>query len=127
MLNCEADKPLVATIPEKGTGLISEIKKREDVRLFELTPHNQEQKLKELTMVIPISCWNNIRTAFLMPFKSKYRPDRLEKAWPKSLKASKIGLLVHPASINSRYIHAAELFFRSKKCSSAHYSGLSME
>jgi len=47
-----ADKPLVATIPEKGTGLISEIKKRDDIRLFELTVHNHEQKLKELTMVI---------------------------------------------------------------------------
>lgn len=46
------DKPLVATIPEKGTGLISEIKKRDDVRIFELTPHNHEQKIKELTMVI---------------------------------------------------------------------------
>jgi len=50
MLN--SDKPLVATIPDKGTGLISEIRKSDDVRLFELTPHNQEQKLKELTMVI---------------------------------------------------------------------------
>jgi nucleoside-triphosphatase len=47
-----ADKPLIATIPEKGTGLIGEIKKRDDVRLFELTPHNQEHKLKELTMII---------------------------------------------------------------------------
>ncbi len=42
--------------------------------------------------------------------------DRLEKAWPKPLKAANIGLLVHPASINSRYIHAADLFFRTKKC-----------
>jgi len=47
-----SDKPLIATIPDKGTGLISEIRKRDDVRLFELTQHNQEQKLKELTMVI---------------------------------------------------------------------------
>jgi nucleoside-triphosphatase len=47
-----ADKLLVAAIPEKGTGLISEIKKRDDVRLFELSPYNHEQKLKELTMVI---------------------------------------------------------------------------
>lgn len=47
-----ADKPLVATVPEKGTGLISEVKKRDDVRIFELTPDNREQKLKELTMVI---------------------------------------------------------------------------
>jgi nucleoside-triphosphatase len=47
-----AEKPVVATVPEKGTGLISEIKKRDDVRIFELTPNNHEQKLKELTMVI---------------------------------------------------------------------------
>jgi nucleoside-triphosphatase len=47
-----SDKPLVATIPDKGTGLISEIKKRDDVKIFELTPNNHEQKLKELTMVI---------------------------------------------------------------------------
>ncbi len=47
-----SDKPLIATIPEKGTGLISEIKKRDDIRLFELTPHNHEHRLKELTMVI---------------------------------------------------------------------------
>jgi len=48
----DADKPLVATIPEKASGLINEIRKREDVRIFELTPHNHEHKLKELTMVI---------------------------------------------------------------------------
>lgn len=42
--------------------------------------------------------------------------DRFEKAWPGSLKASSIGLLVHPASINSRYIHSADLFFKTKKC-----------
>ena len=47
-----SQKPLVATIPEKGTGLISEIKKMDGVRIFELTPSNHEQKLKELTMVI---------------------------------------------------------------------------
>jgi nucleoside-triphosphatase len=48
----DADKPLIATIPEKGTGLISEIKKRDDVRIVELTQTNHELKLKELTMVI---------------------------------------------------------------------------
>ena len=47
-----SDKPLVATIPDKGTVLINEIKKRDDVRIFELTQNNQEQRLKELTMVI---------------------------------------------------------------------------
>ena len=48
----DADKPLVATIPEKGTGLISEIKKRDDVKIVELTQGNLELKLKELTLFI---------------------------------------------------------------------------
>ena len=47
-----ADKPLVATIPDKVTGLIRDIRKRDDVKIFELTLNNREQKLKELTMVI---------------------------------------------------------------------------
>ena len=51
-----------------------------------------------------------------MPSQVNTGIDRLEKAWPKPLKAANIGLLVHPASINSGYIHAAELFFKTKKC-----------
>lgn len=47
-----SDKPLIATIPDKGTALINEIKKRDDVRIFELTSGNHELKLKELTMVM---------------------------------------------------------------------------
>ncbi len=50
LLNME--RPLVATIAEKGTGLISDIKKREDVRIFEVNEHNRDLRLKELTMVI---------------------------------------------------------------------------
>jgi uncharacterized protein YbbC (DUF1343 family) len=42
--------------------------------------------------------------------------DRVAKNWPKPLRAANIGLLVHPASINSRYIHSAELFFKSTRC-----------
>lgn len=42
--------------------------------------------------------------------------DRLEKAWPKTLKTANIGLLVHPASINNTFIHSTELFFKTKKC-----------
>jgi nucleoside-triphosphatase len=45
-------KPLVATVAEKGTGILSEIKKREDVKLIEITPANRDLKLKELTMEI---------------------------------------------------------------------------
>lgn len=46
------EKPLVATIAEKGTGIISDIKKRKDVTLVEITPDNRDLMLKELTMEI---------------------------------------------------------------------------
>ena len=48
--------------------------------------------------------------------KVKTGIDRFEKSWPKPLKKSKIGLLVHPASINTAYIHSADIFFKTKKC-----------
>ncbi|PKL51670.1 MAG: nucleotide kinase [Nitrospira bacterium HGW-Nitrospira-1] len=47
-----SDKPLIATIPDKGAPLLNEIRKRDDVRIFELTSSSHEHKLKELTMVI---------------------------------------------------------------------------
>jgi nucleoside-triphosphatase len=50
LLNSE--KPIIATIAEKGTGIINEIRKREDVKMVEITPHNRDLKLKELTMEI---------------------------------------------------------------------------
>lgn len=46
------ERPVIASIPERGTGLISEIRKRQDVKLVEITPYNRELKLKELTMEI---------------------------------------------------------------------------
>ncbi|MFB3885910.1 MAG: NTPase [Thermodesulfobacteriota bacterium] len=39
---------IIATIALKGSGLIAEIKEREDVKLFELTPHNREALLSEI-------------------------------------------------------------------------------
>lgn len=48
----DSGKPVVAAIPEKGTGIISEIRKREDVRVFELTTVNRDLRLKDLTMAI---------------------------------------------------------------------------
>ncbi|MEW6110124.1 MAG: nucleoside-triphosphatase [Nitrospirota bacterium] len=48
----DSDTPVIASISEKGTGLIAEIKKREDIKLVELTPNNRDLKLKELTMEI---------------------------------------------------------------------------
>jgi uncharacterized protein YbbC (DUF1343 family) len=41
--------------------------------------------------------------------------DTFEKNWPKKLKDSRVGLLVHPASVNRRLEHAVNLFFKSKK------------
>lgn len=46
----DSDKPLIASIAEKGTGLISQIKKRDDVTLLDLTPENRELRLKEITL-----------------------------------------------------------------------------
>jgi uncharacterized protein YbbC (DUF1343 family) len=51
-----------------------------------------------------------------MSSKVKTGLDRFEKAWPKPLKKAKIGLLIHPASINSGYLHASELFYKTGKC-----------
>ena len=47
-----ANKPLIATITEKGTGLIQEVKKRDDIKIHEITPINRDQQLKALTMEI---------------------------------------------------------------------------
>ena len=46
------DKLVIATISEKGTGIIQDIKKRDDITLYEINENNREQKLKELTMEI---------------------------------------------------------------------------
>ena len=51
-----------------------------------------------------------------MSSKVKTGLDRFEKAWPKPLKNAKIGLLIHPASINSGYLLASELFYKTGKC-----------
>jgi nucleoside-triphosphatase len=47
-----AEKPVIASISDKGTGIISEIKKRNDVKLHEITLENHDLKVKELTMEI---------------------------------------------------------------------------
>ena len=50
LLNSE--KPVIATIAEKGTGLVSDLKKRSDVKLIGVAQDNHELILKELTMEI---------------------------------------------------------------------------
>jgi uncharacterized protein YbbC (DUF1343 family) len=42
--------------------------------------------------------------------------DLFEKRWPAHLKGARVGLLVHPASVNKRLDHAVDLFMRSRKC-----------
>lgn len=47
-----SDKLVVASIADSGTGLIADIKKRNDVKIIELTPYNQDLIIKELTLEI---------------------------------------------------------------------------
>jgi len=41
--------------------------------------------------------------------------DTLEKTWPRKLNGARVGLLVHPASVNRRLEHAVNIFMKSKK------------
>lgn len=41
--------------------------------------------------------------------------DILTKNWPKKLNGSRVGLLIHPASVNRRLEHAANIFSKSRK------------
>ena len=41
--------------------------------------------------------------------------DLIEKAWPRDLRGARVGLVVHPASMNRRLEHAVPICARSKK------------
>jgi uncharacterized protein YbbC (DUF1343 family) len=41
--------------------------------------------------------------------------DRIEKRWPKDLKGARVGLVVHPASVNSKLEHAITVTSKSRK------------
>jgi len=41
--------------------------------------------------------------------------DNLEKTWPKRLNGSRVGLVVHPASVNIRLEHSADVAMKSKR------------
>ncbi len=45
----DSEKWVIATIALKGSGLIAEVKRREDVRIFEITKKNRESLLKEIS------------------------------------------------------------------------------
>lgn len=41
--------------------------------------------------------------------------DAVQNKWPKNLKGARAGLLVHPASVDSKFEHAVDLFGKSGK------------
>ncbi|MDA8079121.1 MAG: AAA family ATPase [Nitrospiraceae bacterium] len=47
-----SDQPVIASMADKGSAFIQEIKKRDDIQLVELTVENRDQLIKELTMEI---------------------------------------------------------------------------
>ena len=50
----DSEKWAIATIALKGTGLIAEVKKRKDVRLFEITKKNRESLFSEILREVDI-------------------------------------------------------------------------
>ena len=52
-----------------------------------------------------------------MPRRVKTGLDVLEQSWPRSLQGARVGLLVHPASVNGALEHASDIFMRSGRFS----------
>jgi len=50
-----------------------------------------------------------------MPHKVKTGLDVIEKAWPRYLADTQVGLVVHPSSINCRFEHASDICLRSRR------------
>lgn len=48
-----------------------------------------------------------------MPLSVRTGIDLLSKKWPVALRDARIGLLIHPASVNRRFISTAELFLKA--------------
>ena len=48
----DSEKPVIATIALKGSGLIEEIKKRDDVMLIEITQSNRESLVSEVLKLL---------------------------------------------------------------------------
>ena len=49
-----SEKPLIATIAKKGSGLIAKLKKRSDVQLFTLTRENQEEIVERISSILSV-------------------------------------------------------------------------
>jgi nucleoside-triphosphatase len=48
----ESDKSVLATVAQKGTGLISEVKNYPDVKLFNLTHRNRDETTPEILQIL---------------------------------------------------------------------------
>jgi len=48
--------------------------------------------------------------------KIKVGLNLFEKHWPRTLRGARIGLVVHPASVNTRMEYATGLFLKSRQC-----------
>lgn len=48
----DSEKPVIATIALKGGGIIEEIKKRDDVRLIEITQSNRDSLMSEVLKIL---------------------------------------------------------------------------
>jgi nucleoside-triphosphatase len=48
----DSDKSIIATISMKGSGIIAEIKKRDDIKLFEITQSNRYNSFSEILKYI---------------------------------------------------------------------------
>ena len=51
----DSDKTFIATIALKGSGLIAEIKKRTDIRHFEVTRKNQDTIISQISKLVNLS------------------------------------------------------------------------
>ena len=48
----DSPKPIVATIARRGGGLIAELQKRPDVRIFEITRNNHDEVFEEICSIV---------------------------------------------------------------------------
>jgi uncharacterized protein YbbC (DUF1343 family) len=51
-----------------------------------------------------------------MPERVETGLNSVDKNWPGDLRGARVGLLIHPASVNRWFEHASDIFARSKNC-----------
>jgi len=57
----DSEKWIIATIAFKGSGLIAEVKERQDIKLFEVTKGNRDSLFSEILKEVEIGCeWKDL-------------------------------------------------------------------